>query len=156
MIKELESYLTVLTDLRNQLKALLEKFPAEAIDWAPIKGEGDLATNSAAAIIAHLAGSEAYNMNEVIAERPIQRDREAEFKTKGVGRAELERRFEAGQENTKAILSSLTSAQLDEIRKYRDRTESVRQVILRVIAHFSLHLGHMQLTYQLWQERRLS
>jgi hypothetical protein len=47
-------------------------------------------------------------------------------------------------------LSSLTEPQLAESRKFRDRTVTVRWGILHVIEHFATHIGHMQLTRQLW------
>lgn len=150
MLKEAENYLFVLNELRNQMKNLLEKFPDEVLDWRPIEGEGDLATNSAAIMVAHLAGSEGFLINGVIGGQPTHRDRDAEFITKGVATDELKRRLDAGGKNTETILSSLTSAQLEESRKWRDRTETVRWCILHVIEHFATHLGHMQLTYQLW------
>jgi hypothetical protein len=36
------------------------------------------------------------------------------------------------------------------MREARDRVIPVRWCILHVIDHTALHLGHMQLTYQLW------
>ena len=84
MIKEIQGYLATLNELQDQIKSLLEGLPQEALDWRPIQGEGELATNSLGAIAAHVAGSETYFMKEVIGRQPIQRDREAEFATRGV------------------------------------------------------------------------
>jgi hypothetical protein len=78
MLKEVEAYLAKLGDLRNQAKALLEGLPPEALDWRPIRGEGDLATNSLAVLAVHLAGSQTFWMKEIIGRTPIQRDRETE------------------------------------------------------------------------------
>jgi len=39
---------------------------------------------------------------------------------------------------------------LSGTRQAKDRMVSVRWGILHVIDHTSLHLGHMQMTYQLW------
>ncbi len=150
MLKEAEMYLVVLRDLRNQITDLLEKFPDEALDWRPVQGEGEMATNSAAVMAFHLAGSENFFMREVIGGQPVHRDRDGEFIAKGVPKAELKRRLEAGQALAQTVLSSLTSAQLEESRKWGNRTETVRRVILLVLAHFANHLGHMQLTHQLW------
>ncbi len=150
MLKEVESYLSNLNDLRNQLKDLLVKFPDEALDWRPIEGEGDLATNSATVIVAHLTGSESYLIKEVIGGQPIHRDRDAEFATKGVTMTELKRRLDTGAQIAEKTLSPMTSAQLEETRTWRNRTATVRWAIMHVIEHFALHLGHLQLTYQLW------
>ena len=44
----------------------------------------------------------------------------------------------------------MTMDQMEEDRKFRDRTAKVRMIILLVIEHTAQHLGHMQLTRQLW------
>ena len=57
MIKEIQGYLTTMNELRDQIKSVLEGLPEEALDWRPIEGQGELATNSLGVIVAHLAGS---------------------------------------------------------------------------------------------------
>jgi uncharacterized damage-inducible protein DinB len=153
MLKEIQTYLTQLGDLRNQVKTLLEGLSPEALDWRPIQEEGELATNSLAVMAVHLAGSQTYWMKEVIGGTPIKRDREAEFVTRNVPAAELKARMDAASRVSEEVLSSLTGPQLEESRKFRDRTVTVRWGILHVIEHFAIHLGHMQLTRQLWLAR---
>jgi len=153
MLKEIENYLFFLNDLRGQVKTLLEGLPKEALDWRPLDGQGELSTNSFAVMAIHLAGSEAFWIIEIIGRQSIQRDRDAEFVAKGLGFSELAAKMEAGAKDTPAILSSLTSSQLEETRKFRDRTVTVRWAILHLIEHYAMHVGHMQLTRQLWQAK---
>jgi hypothetical protein len=153
MLKEVQAYLTKLGDLRNQAKTLLEGLPPEALDWQPIRGEGELATNSLAVIAVHLAGSQTYWMKEIIGRTPIQRDREAEFATKGVSPAELKARLDTAGKIAEEILSPLTESQLEEGRKFRDKPITVRGGVLQVIDHVAQHIGHMQLTRQLWMAK---
>ena len=150
MIKEIQGYLTTLNELQDQIKSLLEGLPQEALDWRPIQGEGELATNSLAAVITHLAGSETYFMKEVIGRQPVQRDREAEFVARGVNVSALKTRLEAAAKSAEEVLSPMTEGQLEESRKFRDRQVTVRWSILHVIEHMAQHVGHMQLTRQLW------
>ena len=150
MLKEIENYLSFLNDLRGQVKTLLEGLPKEALDWKPLDGQGELATNSMAVMTIHLAGSEAFWVKEIIGGQRIQRDRDAEFVAKGLGLADLAAKLEAGAKDSTAILSPLTPGQLEETRKFRDRTVTVRWAILHLIEHFAMHVGHMQLTRQLW------
>jgi hypothetical protein len=150
MLKEIQAYLTKLGDLRNQAKALLEGLPPEALDWRPIQGEGELATNSLAVMAVHLAGSQTYWMKEIIGRTPIQRDREAEFAAKGVGLADLKARLDAAGKIVEEVLSPLSERQMEEERKFRDKPITVRGGILQVIDHVAQHIGHMQLTRQLW------
>ena len=98
----------------------------------------------------HLTGAETYWMKEIIGRQPIQRDREAEFVTTGVGAAELKARLQASGKTAQGILSSLSAAQLEERRTSRDRNVTVRWGILHMIEHYATHLGHIELTRQLW------
>lgn len=154
MIKEIENYRSALQDLRGQVKALLEGIPPEALDWRPIEGEGELATNSLAAMAVHLAGSEAFWMKEIVSGQPVQRDRNAEFLARGMTADGLKEGLENSANATEEILSSLTVRELDESRSFRERTVTVRWAILHVIEHIATHVGHMQLTRQLWMARR--
>jgi|MudIll2142460700_1097286.scaffolds.fasta_scaffold452395_1 uncharacterized damage-inducible protein DinB len=150
MIKEIQGYLTKLGEIRNQVKAQLEGLPPEALDWRPTRETGELATNSLAVIAAHVAGSQVYWLKEIISHQPIQRDRDAEFATQGVRAEDLMAKLDAVGRVTEEVLSSFGEAQLDEGRRYRDRQITVRWGILHVIEHVCQHLGHMQLTRQLW------
>jgi uncharacterized damage-inducible protein DinB len=150
MLPEVQAYLTDFEELREQIKSLLEGLGQEALDWRPIEGVDELATNSLTAMVIHLVGSETYWMKEVIGGKKIVRDRDAEFVTKGLSVPELQAKIEATGKVTAEILSALTEKQLEESRKWRDRSVSVRWCILHVIEHYAQHLGHMQLTRQLW------
>jgi uncharacterized damage-inducible protein DinB len=150
MLKEIQGYLAELSELSNQVKSLLDEWPQSALDWRPIQGEGELATNSFSAMVVHLAGSETYWMKEIIGRQPIHRDREAEFATRGVQVEELKVKLDGAAKIAQEVLSPLTEPQLEETRKFRDRTVTVRWAILHVIEHFATHIGHMQLTRQLW------
>ena len=149
MIKEIQGYLTTLNELQDQIKILLEGLPQEDLDWRPIQAEGELATNSLAAMVTHVAGSGTYLIKEVIGRQPIHRDREAEFLTRGMNASTLKARLDAAAKVIEEVLSPLTVSQMEEDRKYRDRTATVRWVILHVIEHTAQHVGHMQLTRQL-------
>ena len=153
MIKEIQGYLTTMNELRDQMKSVLEGLPEEALDWRPIEGEGELATNSLGVIVTHLAGSGTYLIKEVIGGQPVHRDREAEFATRRVNASTLKARLDGAVKIVEEVLSPLKESQMEEDRKYRDRTAKVRWIILHVIEHMAQHLGHMQLTRQLWLAR---
>ena len=150
MIKEIEGYLTTLKELWDQVKSLLEGLPAEALDWRPTQEEGELATNSLAAIATHVAGSGTYLIKEVIGRQAVHRDREAEFVARGVNASTLKARLDTAAKVVEEFLCPLTANQMEEDRKYRDHTATVRWIILHVIEHTAQHVGHMQLTRQLW------
>jgi len=150
MISELDNYLNRLDDLRGQVSTLLAELPAEALNWRPIEGKDEHVTNSLAVLTAHLAGAEHFWIAEVIGGRPATRDRDAEFAVVAATPAELLQILEKVSHETRDVLSALSESDLSGTRQAKDRMVSVRWGILHVIDHTSLHLGHMQMTYQLW------
>jgi uncharacterized damage-inducible protein DinB len=152
MFPELESYLQRIEDLRGQVSDLIAGLPAEALNWRPTGGVESHATNSLAVLAAHVAGAEHFWIAEVVGGRPPTRDRAAEFATQATDAAELCRLLEKISGETREVLSTLREADLDGTREVKDRTVPVRWSILHVIDHTALHLGHMQITYQLWNE----
>ena len=150
MISELDNYLNRLDDLHGQVSNLLADLPVEALNWRPIEGKDDHVTNSLAILTAHLAGAEHFWIAEMIGGQPATRDRDAEFATVAASTAEILQILEKVSRETRDALSALSESDLNGTRQVRDRTVSVRWGILHVIDHTSLHLGHMQITYQLW------
>jgi len=150
MISELDNYLSRLDDLHGQVSSLIADLPAEALNWRPIEGKDDHITNSLAVLTAHIAGAEHFWIAEVIGGRPATRDRDAEFVTVAATPAELLQILQKVSRETREVLSALSESDLSGTRQAKDRMVSVRWGILHVIDHTSLHLGHMQMTYQLW------
>ncbi len=151
MLSELENYVQRIEDLRAQVRSLLDGLPREALNWRPIEDSEGQVTNSLAVLAAHVAGAEHFWIGEVVGGYPATRVREAEFATVATEAGELLRRLDAVAEETRQVLSALDPAELDRTREVRGRTAVVRWCILHVIDHTALHLGHMQLTYQLWK-----
>ncbi len=151
MLPEVQSYLTMIEDLRRQVIGVITGLPVEALNWRPIAGSEDHATNSLAVLAAHVAGSEHFWISEVIAGLPATRNRPAEFITEATDAAELVARLTAVSQETSTILSTLTETDLPDTRQAHGRSVAVRWCLLHVIDHTALHLGHMQLTYQLWK-----
>ena len=151
MLGELENYMSRMDDLRGQVCGLIADLPPEALNWRPVEGAGDHASNSLAVLAAHVAGAEHFWIGEVVGGLPPSRDRDAEFETHSAGASELvDRLVQVGAESQE-VLSSLTRSDLDDVRQVQGRSVPVRWGILQIIDHTALHLGHMQLTVQLWQ-----
>ena len=150
MISELDNYLDRIEDLHKQVSGLVADLPAEALNWRPIEGKDDHATNSLAVLAAHVAGAEHFWIAEVVGGRPETRDRDAEFATVAASTTEIIQRLETVAQETREVFSTLSESDLNGTRQVKGRTVPVRWCILHVIDHTSLHLGHMQITYQLW------
>lgn len=150
MLPECASYLGMMDDLREQIAEVIADLPAEALNWRPVEGEGDHATNSLAVMVAHVAGAEHFWIAEVAGGQPPTRDRPAEFVTEVDGPEALLAKLKATAEETSQVMAGLTAADLEGTRQASDRTVPMRWAILHAIEHTALHLGHMQITYQLW------
>ncbi len=152
MEAEVQGYLDELKILKNQIRDAVRGLSEEAVNWQPLPKD----TNSIYAILIHLLGADDNWVKHVINGRSIDRDREAEFRASGNPKDIMNRFEKVGKENEN-ILSKLSSPQLGETRKVHiqqeERTVSVRWCILHVISHYALHLGHIQLTRQLWEQK---
>jgi uncharacterized damage-inducible protein DinB len=154
MSSELQNYLDRIEDLRGQVVDLVRDLPLEALNWRPTDQVDDHATNTVAVLATHVAGAEHFLIAEVVGGRPPTRDRDAEFKTRIDDPEELvDLLREVGQE-TRDVFSALTPANLGDVRIARDKEVPIRWLMLHVVDHTALHLGHMQLTYQLWMGGR--
>lgn len=154
MISELQHYWSLIDDLRRQAGRLVADLPAEALNWRPLPQVDDHAMNSLAALAAHIAGAEHFWVAEVVGGHPPTRDREAEFRLAVDGPAPLLARLEAVGAETAAVFEQLAPADLEGTRVAHEKPLTVRWSILHVIDHSALHLGHMQITYQLWMGGR--
>jgi uncharacterized damage-inducible protein DinB len=152
VLSELDNYSQRIEDLRRQVAELIADLPAEALNWHPTRTIEGHSTNSLAVLAAHIAGAERFWIAEVVGEQPPSRDRDAEFAIQATDASEILRLLEQTGAETQQVLSGLRQADLDDAREVRGQSVPVRWSILHVIDHTALHLGHMQITYQMWNE----
>lgn len=146
---ELNNYLQRIEDLRGQVRQLISDLPPQALNWRPLECD---AVNSLAVLATHVAGAEHFWIAEVVGGLPSTRDREAEFAVQASDFSALVHLLDNTGAETREVFATLTQPDLDGTREARGRTIPVRWCILHVVDHTALHLGHMQLTYQLWME----
>jgi uncharacterized damage-inducible protein DinB len=151
MVREAAAYLERIEDLRGQIGSILQTLPAEALNWRPDENSDDHAMNSIAVLAAHAAGAEHFWIGEVIGGLPPTRDRAAEFETVVGDTAVLQQTLQTVHQQTRTILQNLTQEDLEGTRQAHGREAPVRWALLHVIDHTALHLGHIQITAQLWQ-----
>jgi uncharacterized damage-inducible protein DinB len=151
MLPILEDYLNSLKALHDQLCRTVEGLPVAALDWSP---GPDM--NSLSVLVVHTAGAERYWIGDVVGRDPSSRDRDAEFRTRGVDAATLAARLEAALAHTRTVLEELTLADLEARRvSTRDGREvTVAWSLAHTLEHTALHLGHAQIVRQLWDQRR--
>jgi uncharacterized damage-inducible protein DinB len=152
MNREIQQYVLTLEDLRGQVAAMIKDVPAEGLNWRPTLPEGADPTNSLAVLAVHIAGAEHYWIAECIGGYPATRVRDEEFTFVAESAVEPLRRLNAVGEETRAVLSKLKVDELELTFEKEGRQVPVRWAIHHCIFHASLHIGHMQLTYQLWAD----
>jgi len=152
METEVQNYITELGILKEQIQEAVKGLNDEATNWCPLSEE----TNSIYAILYHLMGSEEYWIRQIVGGESVDRDREAEFHASG-HLSEILERWEDLSRISNNILGNLSSSQLEESRIPTIPTtmvsHTVRGCILHVISHYATHLGHIELTRQLWEQR---
>ena len=150
MLPMLEEYVERLQALHIGISQTVEGLPPPALDWVP-----GPETNSLGVLAVHVAGSERFWIGDMAGKDPSGRDREAEFHTRGLESTTLADRLAETLEHSCRVLERLTTSDLEATRvSPRDGHHfTVAWCLVHALEHTSLHLGHMQLTRQLWEQR---
>ncbi len=136
---------------KSGVKDSIKDLPLEALNWNPVPGEA----NSIYAIVSHICGSERQWIQHTIGGKDVQRDRDAEFTAKGQTVEGLLELLDRTQEITSGVLSKETIESLRRtVQRYPDRpkTTAIASVV-NCLWHVAEHLGHLQLTRQLWEAK---
>lgn len=141
-------YLQKTALLVEQYKKELADLPPSALDWRPVPQ-----ANSLAVLAVHITGAYRYWLMDVISAIPSGRDREAEFRTAGLPGPALMHQLDQMLEQLNHVVNQLELEDLNAVRlSPRDQKEyTVGYALLHVYEHTALHLGHVQLTRQLWE-----
>ena len=144
-------YLERLQTLHEDMKTAFKALPQEALDWVP--GPDML---SFCVLVVHASGAERYWIGDVACQDPSDRDRAAEFGVHGLDAANLEARLDRSLDYIKGGLEKLKLDQLAEVRiSSRDsRKYTAGWALAHALEHTALHLGHAQVTRQLWEQKR--
>lgn len=147
-----EEYLVVLEKCHGNILSAVEGLSGPALDWQP---GSDM--NSIAVLIYHLTGAERFWTGDVVDQTPSGRDRAAEFKVQGVGLEALRGRLDESLKHVRSVVKKLSLSDLPEARATPDgRTVTVGWALLHALEHSSLHLGHIEMTRQMWQAAQVS
>ena len=143
-------YLERLENLQHRLDKEVRDLPAETMDWSP-GPEMNPKMNSVAVLLAHLTGV-LHEGIDLALDNPPGRVRAQEFQTRDVPGAELLRRLDAVLDFARDALPRLGLEELDQARKDEDGTVTCGWALLHALEHAYLHLGHVQLTCQMWRQ----
>jgi uncharacterized damage-inducible protein DinB len=137
-------------ELHSDITKALDGCPSEALDWVP-----GPEMNSIAMLVVHLAGAESYWIGVAVNEPP-DRDRAAEFRTQGLSKKELKAHLVSADGYARQALARFSLPDLESVRKSprNARTFTAGWCLAHALEHTALHTGHIQLTRQLWKQKR--
>jgi uncharacterized damage-inducible protein DinB len=144
------SYLDLLQDCHNGILQAIDGLPQDALDWVP--GQD---MNSINVLLAHITGSVRFWIGDITAQEPSNRDRDAEFRTHGVD-ADIWRKKLA--ENLEYAHNALDKMRLQDLEATRVRPSDGREfavawALIHALEHATSHLGQIQITRQLWEQK---
>lgn len=137
------------SELHREIKKSIEGLSVEALDWVPAGN-----TNSISVLVVHLLEAEKFWAVSVPGNQPSDRVRDEEFEVSELTEHDLVEKLDATLSEIQAAFETFTFNDLQQLRipEERDMTVTMGWAILQALQHTALHLGHIQLTVQLWEE----
>jgi hypothetical protein len=137
-----KDYLSILQACHTDILKALDGLPSAALDW--VSGPE---MNSISILVFHLTGAERYWIGDVAAQEPSDRDRASDV---------IRKRLDDSLDHAHKTLEKFTVQDLEVSRTSpRDgRKFTVAWALLHALEHATLHLGHIQITRQLWIESK--
>ncbi|MGI8617695.1 MAG: DinB family protein [Gemmatimonadaceae bacterium] len=130
--------------LARDLRALgreVDAYPSDDLLWHAVPG----ISNSAGTLVLHLVGNLQHFIGAVLGQSGYVRDRDAEFATRDLTRAELRSRIEAAAESVDTTLARVTDELCDS--KYPvpvgGRELGTGEFLMHLVAHLAYHLGQV-------------
>jgi hypothetical protein len=143
------AYVERMEKLHSHIEQAIKGLSPEALDWIP---GPDM--NSISVLVVHTTGSERYWIGDVALEDPSGRDREAEFRVHGLDETALKARLDGSLAYAKTALSKLPEENLALERYSPLWGEKITVVwaLLHALEHLGIHLGHIQMARQMWNQ----
>jgi len=136
-------------EVHAQLKEEVRGLDEAALNWSP-----GPETNSIAALVVHTLGSEAEVLRTVRA-LPGERDRPAEFRARAATADDLRRRLDEADTYLDELAAGITADDLAAMRPRGDRPpQTGLHWLVSNYGHAREHLGHIQLTKQVYALRQ--
>ena len=148
-----QDYLHRLTDLHQDILNSIQDLPAEALDWIPIQQtNGEM--NSINILVTHICGSERYWIGDIACGDDSNRVRAEEFKVSGINSSELITKINLATQYAESALQKLNieDIPLEKSQMQDGRPITVGWALLHALEHAAIHLGHIQITRQMWNE----
>lgn len=157
-MSEQATYIELLDDMREGVRAVLLGLHGEGLNWQPLPTDTSSIYNTAQ----HCAWVEDYWIGFIAAEQgfpyqfPYRWDNNEDFNSSGEDPSDLLVLLDHAATRTAAFFAALQPGDLDASRTRTrgdglQETRTVRWGIIHTIEHYSEHIGQMRLTRQLWE-----
>jgi len=154
-----EDYIERFAELISDFHKAIDDLPVEALDW--VLGED---MNTLCVLVVHVCDAARYWVGDVALAEESGRDRAAEFAAQGWTLAQLKAKLDETEVYIRVGVARLTLDDLARMcpapgRRVRPDSDELRQFrlgwsLLHALEHTALHLGHAQITRQLWDQRQ--
>ena len=153
MDAEIESLSRQIRSILERVTACLEGLSEAQLNWKPPIDGG----NSVYVIATHTLGNARAFVLGIACGQPLERDRPAEFRASGRDAADLVAQGRRLSNDIEAALARLSPSDLNRRLlppqslwgEGQAQEISVREAILHVVEHASIHLGQLQITRDL-------
>lgn len=142
-------------ELLEEFAETVRSLPAEALDWRPAPG-----ASSVAQLAAHVASSTPFWFAAAVGERRDiigyrRGERERAFETAGVAADELSERLHAAVRELERLAAQGQPHHLRRVIEWADDDGTApaltgAEALFRAVSHLREHLGHAQLTRDVW------
>jgi len=153
-----EDYLDRLSSLHNDYKKAISGLSVEALDWVP-----GPEMNTLCVMVVHMTAVERYLVGDMAAHISSNRVRATEFQAKGLDEATLINRLDESLAFVRDTVANFTLEDLSAVREIPAggnkpatalETLTVGWALMHALSHTGLHLGHAQITRQLWDQHQ--
>lgn len=151
MLIVLEDFAERLVDLHKGIEDAISGLPPEAFDWVP-----GPEMNSLTVLVSHTAGAERYWIGDLAGRDDSARVRATEFEKMGLAEDELKQLLRDTLAHSQSVLARLTAADLEMVhvsKAHNGRSYRVAWALMHALEHTAVHLGHIQMVRQLWQQQ---
>jgi uncharacterized damage-inducible protein DinB len=149
MDKYFRDYMDRLEELHREIAASIQGLSLAALDWVPGRK-----MNSMAVLVIHLIGAERYWIGDVAGGNRSGRVRSEEFRVRGLSDQKLIEQLEQAEAYSRGILERFAIEDLasSRISPRDEETFTVGWALLHALEHTAIHLGHIQIARQLWEQ----
>ena len=151
MVAEAQAYREAFHTHWEQVRATIQNLPAAALNWRPLEQD----TSSAVVIVTHMCGLASLVVYQVLTGMDVHRERAAEFQATATTTEELLSLVDRTEAHDRSALDNATASSLNDTVTLPGREPMSRRVyVIQAIRHLGEHLGHLQLTMQLWSAQK--